>query len=149
MAYKDEYEVARLLLLDESSDAYQRIGGKRTKVTYHLHPPVMRALGLHDKLKIPQRWGRPMLRLLRAMKPLRGSILDPFRWGEVRRLEREMVPEYVQAVDRLIATLPERGLDDATDIASLPDHVRGYEHLKLERARTYRADLARRLATTS
>ncbi|HEY3484331.1 MAG TPA: indolepyruvate ferredoxin oxidoreductase family protein [Ilumatobacteraceae bacterium] len=149
MAYKDEYEVARLLLLDESSDAYQRIGGKRTKVTYHLHPPVMRALGLHHKLKIPQRWGRPMLRLLRAMKPLRGSMLDPFRWGEVRRLEREMVPEYVKAIDQLIATLPERGVDDATDIASLPDRVRGYEHLKIERARTYRADLARRLATAS
>ena len=51
MAYKDEYEVARLLLLPESRQAYEAVGGRRTKVTWRLHPPTLRALGRKDKMQ--------------------------------------------------------------------------------------------------
>ena len=52
MAYKDEYEVARLLLADESTVGYRAVGGPKTTVTYHLHPPMLRALGMDRKLKL-------------------------------------------------------------------------------------------------
>jgi indolepyruvate ferredoxin oxidoreductase len=57
-----------------------------------------------------------------------------------------MVPEYIDAVDALLAALTPSNTADAVAIASLPDKVRGYEHLKLERAKAYRAELASRLA---
>jgi indolepyruvate ferredoxin oxidoreductase len=58
-----------------------------------------------------------------------------------------MVPEYIDAVDTLLAHLRPDNLDEAVAIASLPDRVRGYEHLKMERAEAYRQELATRLAS--
>jgi indolepyruvate ferredoxin oxidoreductase len=144
MAYKDEYEVARLLLSDDARDGYEAVGGSNTVVTYHLHPPMLRAIGLHRKLEL-RRSAAPALRSLRALKGLRGTVFDPFRWAEVRRIERAMVPEYIEALRRLQARLTADTLDDAVEIASLPDQVRGYEDLKLRRAAAYRAELARRV----
>src|SRR5690606_15816125 len=102
MAYKDEYEVARLALLDESRRRYEEVGGPDTKVTYHLHPPMLRSLGLDRKVKF-RRTGEPSFKTLRAMKRLRGTKLDPFGYHEVRVLERAMIPEYEGAVDELMA----------------------------------------------
>ena len=146
MAYKDEYEVARLLLDDDAHTAYRVVGGQRTVVSYHLHPPMLRALGVDRKLKL-QRSAGPTLRVLRAAKGVRGTMLDPFRWAEVRRVERAMIPEFIDAIHRLNRSLGNGAitLDEATEIASLPDQVRGYEDLKLRRAAAYRAELARRL----
>ncbi len=146
MAYKDEYEVARLLLADEAQDAYRAVGGPRTTVTYHLHPPMLRALGFDRKLEL-RRTAVPTMRVLRAATGLRGTLADPFRWAEVRRVERAMIPEYVAAVERLGAGLDLDGLDEAVEIAWLPDRVRGYEHLKLRRAAAYRSELARRIGS--
>ncbi len=145
MAYKDEYEVARLLLNDEAVRQYESVGGAETTVTYHLHPPMLRALGLDRKLEL-QRSAVPALKVLRGSKRVRGTVADPFRWAEVRRLERAMIPEYVGAVDRLIDELTADNHLESIAIAELPDRVRGYEHLKVRRAKEYRAELARRLA---
>jgi indolepyruvate ferredoxin oxidoreductase len=134
-----------LLLLDESRERYEAIGGEQTKVTYRLHPPMLRAMGMKNKLKL-RRTGPPLMRSLRSAKGLRGTMLDPFRWGEVRAIERAMIPEYEHAVDQLIAGLTAANLSEAVAIAGLPDQVRGYEHLKLGRAKTYRTELADRLA---
>jgi indolepyruvate ferredoxin oxidoreductase len=145
MAYKDEYEVARLLLDDDAERAYRAVGGPDTVVTYHLHPPMLKALGMQHKIKL-RRTARPALRALRAMKGVRGTLADPFRWAEVRRLERAMIPEYVNAVERLSDRLTTENLGEAIAVAWLPDQVRGYEELKLRRAEAYRAELATRLA---
>jgi indolepyruvate ferredoxin oxidoreductase len=145
MAYKDEYEVARLALLPESQAQYAAVGGPRTKVTYHLHPPMLRSLGLDRKLEF-RRTGEPSFKVLRSMKRLRGTLADPFRWAEVRRLERAMIPEYEAALDTLVKGLDPANVDAAVEIAGLPDQVRGYEHIKLERAKRYRAELATHLA---
>ena len=145
MAYKDEYEVARLALLDESQERYRAVGGHDTDVTYHLHPPALRSMGMQKKLKF-DKLGEPSFAVLRKMKKLRGTKLDPFGFGEVREIERAMIPEYEAAVDQLLAKLRADNLDEAVAIASLPDQVRGYEHLKLRRATAYRAELAERLA---
>jgi len=144
MAYKDEYEVARLALLPESQAQYQSIGGPDTKVTYHLHPPMLRSLGLEHKIKF-RRTGEPSFKTLRSMKRLRGTLADPFRWAEVRRTERAMIPEYEKALDALTENLREENVDEAVAIATLPDQVRGYEHIKLDRAKKYRSELADRL----
>jgi indolepyruvate ferredoxin oxidoreductase len=145
MAYKDEYEVARLALLDESRRRYEEVGGAGTKVTFHLHPPALRSMGVDRKLKFRHTAG-PSFRALRAMKRLRGTPLDPFGRARVRKVERAMVPEYESALDTVVAGLTVDRLAEAVEIASLPDQVRGYEDLKLRRAETYRAELARRLA---
>ncbi len=148
-AYKDEYEVARLLLAPEARAAAEAVGGRGTTVTWHLHPPMLRALGLHRKLRLG-RSARPALLALRTARRLRGTPADPFARNAVRRVERAMIPEYRAAISTLLAGLgsapsAER-LAAAVAIAGLPDQVRGYEQLKLTRAATYRAELARRLA---
>jgi indolepyruvate ferredoxin oxidoreductase len=145
MAYKDEYEVARLLLLEQSRAGYRAVGGERTKVTYHLHPPMLRSMGLQRKLRF-RRSAPLVMRALRAAAPVRGTLLDPFRWAKVRRVERAMIPEYVDAVERLVAHLGAGNVEEATRIASLPDQVRGFEDLKLRRAAAYRDELALRIA---
>jgi indolepyruvate ferredoxin oxidoreductase len=144
MAYKDEYEVARLLLDDAARQGYEAVGGADTTVTYHLHPPMLRSLGLERKLKL-QRTAVPALRALRASARVRGTLADPFRWAKVRRVERAMIPEYIEAIAGLNRHLTADIYDDAVEIASLPDQVRGYEDIKLRRAAAYRAELARRL----
>ncbi|MFT4867212.1 MAG: indolepyruvate ferredoxin oxidoreductase, partial [Ilumatobacter sp.] len=146
MAYKDEYEVARLLLDDEATSGYQAVGGANTKVTYHLHPPMLRSLGLDRKLEL-RRSAPPALTALRAGKRVRGTLADPFRWAAVRKLERAMIPEYIEAVERLCQGLSAETLDEAVSIASLPDQVRGYESLKVTRATAYRGELADRMRT--
>ncbi|MEO1059221.1 MAG: DUF6537 domain-containing protein, partial [Actinomycetota bacterium] len=150
MAYKDEYEVARLLLAEEGQRGYAAVAGEGTapEVTYLLHPPMLRAMGIDRKLRL-QRSAVPALRALRRGKRLRGTLADPFRWAEVRRVERAMIPEDIAAVDRLCARIQAdpsaETLATVTEIAALPDAVRGYEDLKLRRAAAYRSELARRL----
>ena len=149
-AYKDEYEVARLLLLPEAGDAVRSVAGgqRRPAVTWHLHPPMLKALGYDNKLELG-RWTEPALRALRAGKRLRGTRLDPFGRPELRRIERELPGEYVDAVDRLLAGLSADNHDEAVAIASLPDRVRGYEDLKLRRVAEYRSELTERLRAFS
>jgi indolepyruvate ferredoxin oxidoreductase len=144
MAYKDEYEVARLLLAPQARAAIEAVAGPGATVRWHLHPPLLRSMGMKDKLKLG-RASRPVLVALRRAKRVRGTWADPFGRARVRRVERALVPEYEAAVRRLLGTLRADNLEEAIAIASLPDHVRGYEHIKLRRAADYRVELARRL----
>ncbi|HEY5876054.1 MAG TPA: indolepyruvate ferredoxin oxidoreductase family protein, partial [Ilumatobacteraceae bacterium] len=144
MAYKDEYEVARLLTTDEARDALHAVGGSGAKVRLLLHPPMLRSLGMNRKLRLG-RSAAPVLGILRRAKSVRGHWYDPFGRAEMRRVERAMIPEYRAAVDRLLAGLTPATHAEAVSIASLPDRVRGYEHLKRQRAGDYRDALATRL----
>ena len=138
MAYKDEYEVARLSL-DPALEASVRAQfGDGARYAWKLHPPVLRAAGMQRKITLG-RWFTPGYRTLRAMRRLRGTRLDPFGVAEVRRVERELVAEYRALVPELLA------MDDverATEIAALPDMVRGYEQIKLDNVARYRARVA-------
>ncbi|MDH5238030.1 MAG: hypothetical protein OEW85_10485, partial [Acidimicrobiia bacterium] len=80
-------------------------------------------------------------------KRLRGTVADPFRWTEVRRVERALPGEYIDAIDRVLLRLDADNLDDAVTLAELPDLVRGYEEIKLDRVRDYRDRLAAASAT--
>jgi indolepyruvate ferredoxin oxidoreductase len=144
MAYKDEYEVARLLLLPESQAAAEAVAGPGATVRWKLHPPVLRTLGMQRKLTLG-RWARPIMLVLRALRGLRGTPLDVFGWAKVRRVERAMIDEYVTAIETILPHVTRDNVAEAVAIASLPDSVRGYEHLKMERTAIYRAELSRRV----
>jgi indolepyruvate ferredoxin oxidoreductase len=101
-------------------------------------------MGMKEKLELGS-WSRPAFRLLRSMRRIRGTAIDVFGWAHVRTVEREMIPEYVEAIDAVLAHLRDDNVSEAVAIAQLPDRVRGYEDLKLERAEAYRDELAARV----
>ncbi|HET7121551.1 MAG TPA: indolepyruvate ferredoxin oxidoreductase family protein [Solirubrobacterales bacterium] len=132
LAYKDEYEVARLHLeglADLPRDA---------KIHFHLHPPLLRALGMKRKLKLG-RWFVPCFRLLRRARFLRGTPLDPFGYAHVRRVERALPDEYLALVRRALAELRPESAALALEVARLPELVRGYEEIKLAGVERFRA----------
>ena len=145
MAYKDEYEVARLLLLPEGEQAAQAVGGPDAKVSWHLHPPMLKALGMDSKLELGA-WSKPAFAALRRGKRLRGTRLDPFGRTDMRRTEAALPGEYLDTMAGLYAELTADRLDRAIDIARLPDLIRGYEDLKLRRIADYREAVAAALA---
>lgn len=148
MAYKDEYEVARLLtdpafLASVSSEVP---GGE--KLTYKLHPPVLKALGRKKKIGLGPRLHLPM-RVLAKGKKLRGTAFDPFGYAHVRRLERALIDQYESMVLRVAEQLTERSYDSALAAAAAADIVRGYEDVKLGNIDRYRARLAELSIDTS
>jgi indolepyruvate ferredoxin oxidoreductase len=146
MAYKDEYEVARLLLRGSADPEIRERFPDGARVYWHLHPPFLRALGLKRKLRLG-RWARPALVLLRAMRRLRGTALDLFGRAEVRRVERALVAEYRDLVLRTLDLLSPATHEAAAQIAALPDLVRGYESIKLRNVAQFR-ERAAALQTT-
>jgi indolepyruvate ferredoxin oxidoreductase len=130
MAYKDEYEVARLHLDPAERARIAAEFGDGAKVQLLLHPPLLRAMGLKRKLRLGA-WARPGLYGLRAARRLRGTPLDVFGYAEVRRVERALVGEYRELVDRALAHLRPQTAERVRAIADLPDVVRGYEDIKL------------------
>jgi indolepyruvate ferredoxin oxidoreductase len=148
LAYKDEYEVARLHLDSVEAARRDAVFGDGAKVYVMLHPPMLRALGLKRKLKFG-RWFLPALRVLAAMKGLRGTKLDLFGLPKVRRIERALPGEYRALVERSLERLTPVTHATVAEIAELPDVVRGYEDIKLgnvERFREQAAALETRLA---
>jgi len=131
LAYKDEYEVARLLL---------EFPATQDKTTWLLHPPALRAKGLKHKIRLGP-WSQPVMRGLRAARRVRGTALDPFGRTELRRTERELPREYAGVVRGLLPRLSLENLDLATEIARLPDMVRGYESVKERSVVSYRERL--------
>src|SRR5215510_12727262 len=145
MAYKDEYEVARLHLSAALEAELHARFGPAVRYYWHLHPPLLRALGLKKKIRLGS-WFKPAFSALTAMKGLRGTSLDMFGYARVRREERALIGEYRALVERALATLSPARHDTAVAIADLPDMIRGYEDVKLDSVRAYRARAAELLA---
>ncbi|MEC7915556.1 MAG: indolepyruvate ferredoxin oxidoreductase family protein [Actinomycetota bacterium] len=129
MAYKDEYEVARLHRSKAFQQAVRDQFGDRSKVTYKLQPPSMRRLGLDQKIGLG-RSGDVAFAVLRRMKFLRGTPLDIFGNTTHRKMERGLINEYQTMIDSVIADLRPESYDKALRIAELPDMIRGYEGVK-------------------
>jgi indolepyruvate ferredoxin oxidoreductase len=141
MAYKDEYEVARLAL-DPAFDAQLAAEfGPGSRVSYRLHPPVLRALGRKQKITLGP-WFRPAFRVLRAGRRLRGTPADVFGYTSIRRTERSLITEYRDTMTQALTRLDAQNRDLVARIATLPDMIRGYEHVKLGNLERYRAELA-------
>lgn len=154
MAYKDEYEVARLYA-DGRFDAYrgQTYRGGRAKVW--LAPPI---LGARDDLGHPRKiaFGGWMLDygfpVLARLKGLRGTALDLFGYSEERRMERGLIVQFEADLDRIERELTPERLSLAAEIAQIPQDIRGFGHVKaasLGPASERRASLWARWETSS
>ncbi|MDQ5832919.1 MAG: indolepyruvate ferredoxin oxidoreductase family protein, partial [Actinomycetota bacterium] len=137
MAYKDEYEVARLHLDAVEQAKLGAEFGADARVYFMLHPPLLRSLGLKRKLKLGS-WFVPAFRALYRMRRLRGTRLDPFGRAEVRRVERELIAEYEGMVAEALSLLTPETHATAVELLELPDLVRGYEEIKLRNVVLFR-----------
>jgi indolepyruvate ferredoxin oxidoreductase len=97
-------------------------------------------MGLGGKIAVG-RWSHPVFELLRRGRRLRGTLLDPFRWARVRRAERSLPIEYRDALTVALDRLSPTTFETTVAMAELPDVVRGYEELKLERVAVFRERL--------
>ena len=145
-AYKDEYEVARLMTHPEGLAELREMAVPGSRLAWQLHPPLLRAMGMQRKLRVPF-WTAPFVRLLARGKWLRGTALDPFGRTALRRIERELPGEYAAAIDQALDSLRPDTLDAAVALAALPEEVRGYEEIKMARVERYREKLAGALAS--
>ncbi len=133
MAYKDEYEVARLYT--DGSFARQ-VAEKFTgdySLEFNLAPPMLAKpdpdTGLVKKMQFGP-WMMSAFRLLAKFRFLRGSFIDPFGHAAERKLERQLIADYENVVDEMLKTLTAENLELAVEIASIPEHIRGYGHVK-------------------
>jgi indolepyruvate ferredoxin oxidoreductase len=147
MSYKDEYEVARL----HADPAFRRrIAGMFEgpyALKFHLAPPVFNKrdprTGEARKTEFGP-WMMTAFRLLSRLKGLRGTPLDPFGMTEERRAERRLIRDYETTVGELLERLDRDNLKLAVDIATIPDRIRGFGHVKrrhLEEAKKKESDL--------
>jgi indolepyruvate ferredoxin oxidoreductase len=141
MAYKDEYEVARLHLDAVERARREAAFGEGARVRVMLHPPLLRALGMQRKLALG-RSATPLLRTLARSKRLRGTALDPFGRTQMRRLERALIGEYDALVQRALKRLDPTTAPLVAELAALPELVRGYESVKLRNVARFRARAA-------
>jgi indolepyruvate ferredoxin oxidoreductase len=124
MAYKDEYEVARL----HASASYA------PGVVFHMSPPLITRLdprtGRRNKIAIPGWLARPLFRVLRHGKAVRGTVLDPFGYQAERKAERALIEQYIEDLRAALANPRPATLSVAIGLASLPDMIRGFGPVK-------------------
>jgi indolepyruvate ferredoxin oxidoreductase len=147
MAYKDEYEVARLHRSAAFKDTLREQFGAGAKITYKLHPPTIRRFGYDSKIGLG-RSGELAFAALARMKRLRGTSMDPFGKTKHRRMERELIAEYQDLIDRVVADLSAASYDRAVEVAELPDIVRGYESIKEANIAEFRSRAQELLGTS-
>jgi len=149
MAYKDEYEVARLhtdrAFLERIDSMFE--GGYT--LNYHLAPPLIAKKNAKGELQ-KKKFGPTMLtvfKMLARLRGLRGTAFDIFGRTEERKAERALIGEYRASIEEVLARLDASNHAAALEIAALPEHIRGYGHVKernLAAARTRWAELLAR-----
>ena len=127
LAYKDEYEVARLHADPNFRKKIEGMFEGDYRVFYYLAPPLFRRND--EKIRFGP-WILPLFKALRSLRFLRGSALDPFGYMEERRTERALIREYEDTVARLLARLNAQNQALALEIAAIPDEIRGFGHIK-------------------
>jgi indolepyruvate ferredoxin oxidoreductase len=132
MAYKDEYEVARLYADPSYRDSIEEMFGKGARLRFHLAPPLISKRNSKGELVKSEfgGWMLPVFHILKSLKGLRGTGLDPIGWTEERRMERRLRDEYLARLDGLAAGLSAENHALAVEIAAIPDEIRGYGHVK-------------------
>ncbi len=133
MAYKDEYEVARLYSDGEFHAKLARRFEGDYRVKVHLAPPLWSRTDPATGEPRKRAYGPWMLKamaLLARFKGLRGTALDPFGYAEERRLERRLIADYEAMLDEIAGRLSPETVATAVELASLPEHIRGYGPVK-------------------
>lgn len=148
MAYKDEYEVARLHTERAFTDRIGRMFEGDYRLLHHLAPPLIARK--NDRGEPIKRtfgpWVRSALGLLARMKGLRGTALDPFGRTPERRTERALIVQYRACIEELLADLSADRLPLAVEIACIPEEIRGYGHIKQRHLDTVRPRWERLMA---
>jgi indolepyruvate ferredoxin oxidoreductase len=141
MAYKDEYEVARLHTDTAFTDKIAAMFDGDYKLVHHLAPPAIAKKNERGELvKQPfGPWMRSAFGVLAKLKGLRGTVLDPFGRSEERQIERALIGEYRDCIAELSKTLSTANLARAVEIACIPEEIRGYGHVKAQHLLTARA----------
>ncbi len=133
MAYKDEYEVARLYTASDFVDRVKARFEGDYRLRLHLAPPLWAkadpATG-EPRKRVFGPWMLGAMRVLAGMKGLRGTPLDVFGYSAERRAERRLADEYREVVEELLGSLDEARLAIAVEIASIPEHIRGFGPVK-------------------
>ncbi|MFN7725984.1 MAG: indolepyruvate ferredoxin oxidoreductase family protein [Rubrivivax sp.] len=132
MAYKDEYEVARLHTDPAFTAKVESMFEGDYKLVHHLAPPLLAKTNDRGELvKQPfGPWMRSAFGVLAKLKGLRGTALDPFGRTEERRSERALITEYRACIEELLKTLNTDNRAQAVAIARIPEDIRGYGHVK-------------------
>ncbi|MEH6414596.1 indolepyruvate ferredoxin oxidoreductase family protein [Pseudomonas sp. CGJS7] len=151
MAYKDEYEVARLYTSGEFQRKLEQQFDGDYKLKFHLAPPLLAKKDAQGRL-IKQEFGPwvfTAFKWMAKLRKLRGSKLDIFGYTEERKMERQLIADYENTVGGLLGKLDGGNVDLAAEIASVPEHIRGYGHVKedhLHKAKTREAELLKEFA---
>jgi indolepyruvate ferredoxin oxidoreductase len=149
MAYKDEYEVARLYT---DGEFLRKLGSQFEgdyKLTFHLAPPLLAerdASTGHLKKREYGAWMMSAFRLLASMKRLRGTAFDIFGRSDERRMERRLIGEYEATIDDILVTLDQSNHAMAVQIAEIPESIRGFGHVKEKNVQAAKAREASLLA---
>ena len=146
MAYKDEYEVARLYtdgaFLKQVETEFD---GDNLRFEFHLAPPLLarrdKTTGLPRKMSFGP-WMLPAFRLLAKFKGLRGTPLDPFGRTLERRTERKLIGDYEEILDEVLAKLTPDNHHIAVALAAIPEKIRGFGHVKQQHLTAAKADEA-------
>ncbi|UZW60791.1 indolepyruvate ferredoxin oxidoreductase family protein [Lysobacter enzymogenes] len=151
MAYKDEYEVARLYTSGEFKRRLEQQFDGDYKLKFHLAPPLLAKKDAQGRL-IKQEFGPwvfTAFKWMAKLRGLRGGTFDIFGYTEERKMERRLIGEYEQTVGGLLDRLDGGNVDLAAEIASIPEHIRGYGHVKedhLHKAKAREAELLKEFA---
>ena len=154
MAYKDEYEVARLqsdpAFRAKIAAQFEGVAGKDYELNFYLAPPLLAKVDPNTGHPRKMRFGPWMMSaftLLAKLKFLRGTAFDIFGRTAERRTERALIGEYEQLVDELLSRLAADNHGVAVQLASIPEEIRGYGHIKERNLKQARAKWADLLAT--
>lgn len=140
MAYKDEYEVARLYTNGDFARQLSEQFSGDFKLQFHMAPPFLHTLGkwFHKRHQqtLPKKvvlggWIWMVMRVLAKAKILRGSLFDLFGYSAERKLERRLILEYQQLISAWLPKLTRENLALLTALAEIPEQIRGYGHVKL------------------
>jgi len=152
MAYKDEYEVARLFTDGAFEKQVAAAFDGKLRYEFHLAPPLLAkkdpSTGRPRKMSFGP-WIKPVFGVLAKFKFLRGTPLDVFGYNEERRTERRLIADYEQVVEELLRALDAGRVQLAAEIASIPEFIRGYGPVKeksVQDAKARYAQLAADLA---
>jgi indolepyruvate ferredoxin oxidoreductase len=145
LAYKDEYEVARLYTDGRFEKQLRDQFDGDFKISFNLAPPML--AGKPDALGRPGKrafgaWMLPLFRLLASLRSLRGTAFDIFGYSADRRLERDLIAGYEKDVATVLSVLSPLTLDTAIELLSLPDRIRGYGPVKEKSVRDAKARYA-------
>ncbi len=149
MTYKDEYEVGRLMSDPGFTRRLQENFEGEFTVRYNLAPPLIAKRDARTGRPRKQRFGPVMSRgfaILARLRPLRGTPLDVFGYGAHRRMERDLIAEYMALVDTVLGDLTPERVEAAEAVLRAHDQVRGYDVVKEESVKRVRAALPGLLA---